>query len=86
MSARGGIRTCARCERDRPHCSRGLCNSCYVLTGRDGTRDKYPRTWRRREDLVEDGKFLRDQGIGDREICDRLHLRPFRLRELLSAA
>lgn len=74
---------CARCHRDRPHAGRGLCHSCHVLTGLDGTRDNYPRTLRRGEDVVEDYVFLREQGADDREIADRLGMHVDELRVMV---
>lgn len=77
------IVNCARCKRDRHHCARGLCHSCHVLTGLDGTRDQYPPTRRKGADVVEDYTFLREQGAGDYEIADRLGMHVDKLREIV---
>lgn len=81
------IVNCARCKRDRQHGGRGLCTSCLILTGQDGTREQYPRaTRRRREDTREDYWFLRSQGMGHREIAAKLHVTEQYLHELKRGA
>lgn len=81
------IVNCARCKRDRQHGGRGLCTSCLILTGQDGTREQYPRlTRRRREDTREDLCFLRGQGMEIREIAAQLHLTEQYLHELKRGA
>jgi hypothetical protein len=66
---------CARCGRTRTHRGRGLCGSCHVITGLDGTRERYPRRRRRDTDTLEDYRFLTDQGCGEQEVVQRLGIR-----------
>lgn len=81
------IVSCLRCKRDRQHGGRGLCTSCLILTGLDGTREQYPRaTRRRREDTREDYWFLRSQGMEHREIAAQLHVTEQYLHELKRGA
>lgn len=84
------IATCARCQRERGHKSRGLCDSCYMLTSPapygDGTRDNYPLRIRQPEHLVEDYEFLRGQGMTHGEIATRLNRTPAYLRVLVKRA
>lgn len=78
---------CARCHRDRSHGGRGLCTSCLILAGKDGTREQYPRsTRRRRTDTVEDLHFLLGRGMGIREIAAQLHVTEQYLHELKRGA
>lgn len=53
---------CARCQHERPHSSRGLCNSCARTARRHGELDQYPRLYLRRNELLEEWDFLRRAG------------------------
>lgn len=90
MAKRRGIVTCVRCRNTRQHGGRGLCTSCFILTGPaphgDGTRENYPRTVRPPEHTIDDYRFLSEQGLTHNEIATRLSLTPEYLRALMRKA
>lgn len=86
MSHKRPVVDCLRCKRSRRHHARGLCDSCFVITGQDGTRDQFPRRRRRDVDTLEDYRFLREQGCSEQEIVQRLGVRVDDLRRLVRKA
>lgn len=72
---------CARCGRTicgrkngpppgtLPHAQRGLCNRCVRLSRVDGTLLDYPARTRRNDDVIQEWRELRLQGVRDIRIA-----------------
>ncbi|MFD0595048.1 hypothetical protein ACFQZ4_23975 [Catellatospora coxensis] len=52
--------------------ARKLCGSCTTTVRRDGTRDQWPRVYRRLADVVEDYRHLHASGESEQQITRRL--------------
>ncbi|NUT52388.1 MAG: hypothetical protein HOV94_34605 [Saccharothrix sp.] len=69
---------CLNCHRTRPIYARNLCGSCTATTGRNRTRDRYPRTTRAAADVAEDTAHLTAAGESLEQIAARLGYRNVR--------
>ncbi|GAA1395291.1 hypothetical protein [Catellatospora coxensis] len=81
------IEACARCGKVRRVAARKLCGSCTTTVRRDGTRDQWPRVYRRLADVVEDYRHLHASGESEQQITRRLgYAHPYSLRAALRRA
>ena len=80
------IITCARCHLDRPHRARGLCRACYLAARNNGTLDRYPRQLIPARDILEDWRFLHQQGYTVTQAAERMGVKRTRLEKALERA